>query len=356
MARREALNALVLQGGGALGAYELGVARVLYRNPAHVPDLIAGVSIGAITAALLARPRNGDPLASLEEFWRRVALPADFLFPAFRPYASLFGDPAFFRPRLDLFAFPFWTSLYDTEPLRATLTDLVDRDALADRSARPQLLLTATEIEAGEIKAFDSAVDSLSLDHILASGSLPPNFPMTVIDDTAYWDGGLFDNTPLGAVIERMNPAPGVRDKRQIIVVNLFPNRGDVPATMADVGQRILNLLFANKTRSDVKLLKRFNGVAALIELIQSDDRWKDLRATEAYAAANRGYITVPHIIEITRTKPADGHSSGDFSPATIAELARQGAEDASAALAQNDESAGRVSPRAFDLAAVSNA
>lgn len=136
MARREALRALVLQGGGALGAYELGVARVLY-NPLHTPDLIAGVSIGAITAALLARPKNGNPFAALEAFWQRVALPADFLLPAFRPYASLFGDRGFFRPRLDLFAFPFWTSFYDTDPLRATLTDLVDLDALADRSARP---------------------------------------------------------------------------------------------------------------------------------------------------------------------------------------------------------------------------
>ncbi len=348
MARRDVLRALVLQGGGALGAYELGVARVLYGGSLPKPDLIAGVSIGAITAALLARPKNGDPLSALEEFWRRVALPADFLLPAFRPYASLFGDPAFFRPRLDLFAFPFWTSLYDTEPLRATLTDLVDLDALADRSARPHLLLTATEIAEGQITAFDSAEDSLTLDHILASGSLPPNFPMTVIGDTAYWDGGLFDNTPLGAVIERMNPATAVSDDRQIVVVNLFPNKGAVPATMGDVGQRILNLLFANKTRSDLKLLKRFNGVAALLELIESDERWKDLRATEAYAAANRGYITVPNVIEITRAKPADGHSSGDFSPATIAELARQGAEDALAALALNDEGARPVSSRAF--------
>lgn len=348
MARREALRALVLQGGGALGAYELGVARALYRDGTYVPDLIAGVSIGAVTAALLARPKNGGALATLEEFWRKVALPADFLLPAFRPYASLFGDPAFFRPRLDLFAFPFWTSIYETEPLRATLTDLIDLTALADRSARPHLLLTATDIAAGEIKAFDSAEDSLTLDHILASGSLPPNFPMTEVDGTAYWDGGLFDNTPLGAVIERMNPEQRVKDEREIVVVNLFPNHGAIPANMADVGQRILNLLFANKTRSDIKLLKRFNGVAALIELIESDDRWKDLRATEAYAAANRGYITVPTVVEVTRATPADGNSSGDFSPGTIAALAEQGEKDASAKLGTITKAQRRDSSRAF--------
>ena len=232
--------------------------------------------------------------------------------------------------------------------MRATLTDLIDLDALADRKARPQLLMTATDIAAGEIKAFDSAEDSLTLDHILASGSLPPNFPMTEIDGAAYWDGGLFDNTPLGAVIERMNPAPAVKDERQIVVVNLFQNRGEVPATMADVGQRILNLLFANKTRSDLKLLRRFNGVAALLELIDSDDRWKTLRSTEAYAAANRGYITVPNIVEITRATQAERHSSADFSPATIAELASQGEKDAIDALAANDKGARRDSSRAF--------
>ena len=70
MARRDALRAPVLQGGGALGAYEFGVARVLYGDATPKPDLIAGVSVGAITAALLARPRNGDPLSALEEFWR----------------------------------------------------------------------------------------------------------------------------------------------------------------------------------------------------------------------------------------------------------------------------------------------
>ena len=348
MALREALKALVLQGGGALGAYELGVARTLYRNRTHIPDLIAGVSIGAVTAALLARPKNGDPLGTLEEFWRKVALPADFILPAFRPYASIFGDPAFFRPRLDLFAFPYWTSFYETEPLRATLTDLLDLDALADRSARPHVLLTATDIVEGEIDHFDSTETSLTLDHILASGSLPPNFPMTEVDGVQYWDGGVFDNTPLGAVIERMNPDRSVKDERQIVVVNLFPNAGTIPQNMGEVGQRMLNLLFANKTRSDLKLLKRFNGVAALIELIESDDRWKDLRATEAYSAANRGYITIPTIVEITRSTPAESSASGDFSPGTIAALAKQGENDASEKFAQTAKAQRPVSSRAF--------
>ena len=326
---KNVLKALVLQGGGALGAYELGVARALYSDPARIPDLIAGVSIGAITAALLARPRNGDPLDTLETFWEKVMLRADFLLPSLRPYASLFGDPAFFRPRLDFFAMPSWTSLYDTAPLRGTLSELIDLDALADMMARPRLLLTATDIEAGEITPFDSADMPLTLDHVLASGSLPPNFPMTSVDGKSYWDGGIFDNTPLGAVIERMNPQKECEHARQILVVNLFPNGGEVPRNMAQVSQRILNLLFANKTRSDLKLLSRFNQVAALIDLISSDERWAELRATKEFAGANKGYIVVPDIVEITRKAAAESRSSGDFSPDTIAALATQGEKDA---------------------------
>jgi predicted acylesterase/phospholipase RssA len=327
--QRDAVRAIVLQGGGALGAYELGVARAVYGDSGPKPDLIAGVSIGAITAALLARPRNGDSLGTLEAFWEKVALPAEYFLPALRPYASIFGDPAFFRPRFDLFAMSSWTSIYDTAPLRATLEALIDTAALRDTSKRPRLLLTATDIEMGEIKAFDSAEMPLSLDHILASGSLPPNFPMTPVDKKFYWDGGIFDNTPLGAVIERMNPEKSREAERRIIVVNLFPNAGRIPRNMAQVGQRILNLLFANKTRSDLKLLQRFNHVAALIDLINSDERWKDLQDTAEFAAADKGYIVVPDIIEITHTVSAEGSSSGDFSPAAIAALARLGERDA---------------------------
>ena len=116
---------------------------------------------------------------------------------------------------------------------------------------------------------------------------------------------------------------------------------------MAD-SANVSQLLFANKTRSDLKLLQRFNGVAALIELIESDDRWKERRETSAYAAANRGYITVPTIVEVTRATPADGNSSGDFSPGTIAALAEQGEKDASAKLGMTTKAQRRDSSRAF--------
>ena len=98
------LKALVLQGGGALGAFALGAARVLYGERGYRPDLISGVSIGAITAALLARPKGGDPLSALEQFWTLVTVESPWLAAAFQRYASAFGNPAFFTPRTDIWA------------------------------------------------------------------------------------------------------------------------------------------------------------------------------------------------------------------------------------------------------------
>src|ERR1700744_369381 len=137
------LKALVLQGGGALGAYQLGVARVLYGQNGYEPDIIAGVSIGAITAALLARPRNRKPLETLETFWKEVAVSGTFFPEPLRTFASFFGNPHFFLPRIDSINLPLWTNFYDLHPLRKTLERLVDQDALADRNKEPRLVVTA---------------------------------------------------------------------------------------------------------------------------------------------------------------------------------------------------------------------
>jgi NTE family protein len=256
-----ARTALVLQGGGALGAYELGAARRLYKDEGFAPDVIAGVSIGAITAVLLARPATGlKPLEALEAFWQKITVSGLFLPPPFRPYASVLGNPNFFVPRLDYYALPAWTNIYDTEPLRQTLSQLIDLKALADPKAAPGLLVSATDVEAGEIAYFYSQDKGLSLDHIVASGSLPPSFPMTLIGDKFYWDGGLFDNTPLGAVLDRLEGAAGA--DRAIYVVNLFPNKAPVPRNMQEVTARTQNLQFANKTLEDVKMLRRIDEVA----------------------------------------------------------------------------------------------
>ncbi|MGB8632999.1 MAG: patatin-like phospholipase family protein, partial [Xanthobacteraceae bacterium] len=168
---RPARSALVLQGGGALGAFEFGAARALYEHNL-APDLIAGVSIGAITAVLLARPvRTLGPLGALEAFWKRVTVPG-YYFPL-RQYTSFFGNPNFFTLRPDFLTWPVtgfsWTYFYKTQALRDTLTELVDLDTLRQPDADPLLLVSATDVKEGEIKYFDSRNGGLSLDHIMAS-------------------------------------------------------------------------------------------------------------------------------------------------------------------------------------------
>jgi len=323
----ELKKALVLQGGGALGAFALGAIRELYGEHGWRPDLISGVSIGAITAALLARPRGREPLEALEAFWRKVTVDAPWLATSFQRYASAFGNPAFFTPRADVWAAAGWTSLYDTAPLRRTLADLVDETALADPKAHPRLVVTATDIAAGQIHSFDShRPGGLTLDHILASGSLPPSFPMTRIAGRDYWDGGLFDNTPLSDVLARLSRTCDP-DEREVVVVNLFPNRGKVPTDLGEVSQRVLNLTFANKSRSDLKMLARFNAVAGLLDKIRDEPEWALLKASPEFAKANRSYVAVPRVLSITREQEAGNGAWSDFSPGGIEALAQEGAE-----------------------------
>ena len=319
------LKALVLQGGGALGAFALGAVRVLYGERGFRPDVISGVSIGAITAVLLARPKGGDPMAALEAFWKKVTVEAEWLPSAFQRYASAFGNPHFFVPRTDVWGAANWTSLYSTEPLKRTLAGLVDEAALKDPAVRPRLLVTATDVVAGEIKTFDSADGGMTLDHILASGSLPPSFPMTTIDGKAYWDGGLFDNTPLGDVLGCLSDSD-VAGAREVVVVNLFANAGKAPTDFGEVSQRVLDLTFANKTRSDLSLLKRFNPVAVLLKTIRTDPRWAELAATQAFKDADAGYVEVPEVKAITRKGATANGAWSDFSSAGIEALAEQGA------------------------------
>ena len=330
--RQPARSALVLQGGGALGAFEFGAARALYENNL-APDVIAGVSIGAITAVLLARPAPGmDPLQALADFWKKVTVSVEFLPPLLQPYASFLGNRHFFIPRLDYLNWLNWTYFYETEPLKRTLRDLVDLDRLQQRDAEPLLLVSATDVEKGQIKYFDSQ-EGLSLDHIMASGSLPPAFPMTAIGQQSYWDGGLFDNTPLGAVLDRLDTAADT--DRTIFVVNLFPNEGPIPKNMLGVAERMKNLQFANKTLEDIKLLCRFNEVAELMETLGSLPEDHPIKQDGAYLALKkRGYVRVPRIVLITPPEPSEEFGDADFSPEALETREKQGHAQALKALA----------------------
>jgi NTE family protein len=324
-----AKSALVLQGGGALGAYELGAAQAFYKDLTFSPDLIAGVSIGAVTAVLLARPKAPmKPLAALEAFWKKVTVPAPFFPDLARPYASFLGNPNFFTPRGDYLNFFHWDYFYETNPLRRTLEQLVDLETLGDKTALPRLLVSATNLRKGQIEYFysDSRNYELTLDHIIASSSLPPAFPMTAIGTEYYWDGGLFDNTPLGAVLDHLNDGPDV--DRTIYVVNLFPNTSAIPKNMPEVAARMKNLQFANKSLEDVKLLKRFNEVAALMQALESLPNGNPLKNHPAYRTVkDRSYLRVPRIVQITPPEATTQFGDADFSPEAIKERAQEGKE-----------------------------
>jgi NTE family protein len=315
---REVRSALVLQGGGALGAYELGAARALFEDQHFVPGFIAGVSIGAITATLLSRPARGlTPLGALEKFWSKVAVPGVFLPPALRSYASIFGSPSFFTPRLDYVALASWTNIYDLAPLRSTLSELVNLDSLGDREATPRLLVSALDVIEGEVRYFYSRDDVITLDHIIASSSLPPSFPMTKIGESYYWDGGLFDNTPLGAVLQRLDQPPEA--ERVIYVVNLFPNKAPLPGNLLEVNERVRNLQFANKTTDDVKMLHRIDEVVDLLAVIDQLPDGTPLKKDPAYLALKtRNYVRAPKVVQITQPHQVGGFDASDFSPDTI--------------------------------------
>lgn len=250
---------LVLQGGGALGAYHLGAYQALH-DAGFLPEWVAGTSIGAINAAVIAGNRPEHRLARLEQLWDEISRPDpwDRLFagPFRRWYnawshmqALCLGQPNFFLPRFPSPWFvapgsPGATSFYDTTPLRRTLERLVDFDLLNARTMR--VSLGATAVQTGELKFFDSTRDRIGPDHVLASGSLPPGFPPTEVDGKFYWDGGCVSNTPLQAVLDDLPDRHVV-----VFLIDLWNACGEVPRTMDEVLWRQKEIQYANRSVSD---------------------------------------------------------------------------------------------------------
>src|SRR5262245_62309553 len=246
---------LVLQGGGALGAFECGVVKALEERNIHA-DLVAGVSIGAFNAAIIAA-NPGKATHALEDFWRKLSLdtpdiPNEELRRALSSWHSLvFGSPHFFRPRWfepilspDQLA-TSWTSFYDASPLKTTLSKYVAFEKLRDSPVR--LLLTAVDVETGQLTIFDSYVDEITPEHVLASGSLPPGFSWTTIAGRYYWDGGLVSNSPLDQVVEI-----GGLTGKNVFVVNLWAHKRTLPRSIPEVIARRDEIVFAEKIRRNI--------------------------------------------------------------------------------------------------------
>jgi NTE family protein len=284
--------ALLLQGGGALGAYQAGVYQALSEARLH-PDWVAGISIGAINAALIAGNTPEARVANLRTFWERITpvQPLDsiaklgpvswmrgeisrgLLNHLSAGTAILTGVPSFFEPRVPA----AWlqppgsleaTSYYDTARLKSTLEELIDFELL--NSGETRFSVGAVNVTSGNFVYFDNTTHRIRPEHVMASGALPPAFPAIEIEGEFYWDGGLVSNTPLQWVLES-------EPQRDMLAfqVDLWNARGAFPRNVAEVTTRQKEIQYSSRTRSNSDRFrytqKLRNTFASLLEKLPAE-------------------------------------------------------------------------------------
>lgn len=357
---------LVLQGGGALGAYQAGVYEQMQAEGLR-PAWVAGVSIGAINAAIIAGNPPERRLDRLHEFWDLVTsqlglvtLPEqcgtearELLNETRATVVAMVGVPGFFQPRLPppLFQLPGTPgalSFYDTSPLAATLERLIDFDLVNTRDPHRKVRLSvgAVDVGTGNFRYFDSAQPDrdgpIGPRHVMASGALPPGFPPIEIDGRFYWDGGLVSNTPLQYVIDQ----PRGHDML-VLQVDLFSARGHMPRNLNEVTEREKDIRFASRTRLNTDRAARLQAVgaaarrlAAKLPAALADD--PDL--AELTRLGSPAALTIMHLIY--RSKHYESQSKDyEFSRQTMQEHWRNGAADVRTSLAHPHWGARRRTP-----------
>lgn len=260
-------RALVLQGGGALGAYQAGVYEGIFEAGIDLTDF-AGISIGALNVAIIAGNPKEKRVERLHEFWNTICQP--YMGLPTNPFieqslyqindwtkqyigvynaasAVLLGQKGFFRPKLPaLFNQtdddPRSVGHYDTSPLKETLERLCDFDRI--NSKESHVTVGAVNVGTGNFTYFDNRKTTLRPEHFMASGALPPAFPAVEIDGEYYWDGGLVSNTPLAKVLSQ-------KPDRDTLVfqVDLWSARGPVPKSIDEIGDRIQDIRYSSRTR-----------------------------------------------------------------------------------------------------------
>lgn len=339
--------ALVLQGGGALGAYQAGVYEAMAERGV-APTWVSGISIGAINAAIIAGNPPAERVAKLKRFWEGVSDEPLWrrMFPLghngiLRAMVNevaaggvlIGGVPGFFEPRLPppVLLPPGWdgaTSWYDTSPLKGTLEALVDFDRINARETR--FSVGAVNVTSGNFAYFDNADQPIRPEHVMASGALPPGFPSVEIEGDHYWDGGLVSNTPLEWVLS----APSATDTL-VLQVDLWSARGVLPADLAQVGVRIKEIQYSSRTRAATdrfrEIQKLRKAASELLPVLP-----EDLKRTHAgevlAAAANAAVYNIVHLIY--RSPTYEGESKDyEFSRRTMEEHWRAGYRDAATSL-----------------------
>jgi NTE family protein len=344
---------LLLQGGGALGSYQAGVYQALAEANLH-PDWVAGISIGAINAALIAGNPPEKRVERLRAFWEAVstsplglpyfsslAIPDDGAHALLNQVRALgilmFGAPDFFKPR---FPPPMpWgaglvdmVSYYDVAPLKATLERLADFDRINDGGTR--LSVGAVNVRTGNLTCFDTASDRITPSHIMASGSLPPGFPATEIDGEYYWDGGLVSNTPLLWVLDS-------EPRRDTLAfqIDLWSAQGELPRNLADADVRAKEIRFSSRTRAETDRYKYAQGLrTAFTKLLEKlPEELRGLPETALLAAeTNDKVCNIVHLIY--RAKTYEGTVKDyEFSRRTMEEHWLAGYRDATNSIAHQE-------------------
>lgn len=346
--------ALLLQGGGALGAYQGGVYQALAEADLH-PDWVAGISIGAINAAIIAGNPPEKRVERMRAFWERITdnplcgwrgwfgdgqslaragAATHGLFDQFSAFQAIAaGAPGFFKPRFP----PPWsvpagspesTSFYDTAALTATLESLVDFDRINSKAMR--FSVGAVNVRTGNFVYFDTTTHTIRPQHILASGALPPGFPAIEIGGEHYWDGGLVSNTPLQWVVDS-EPCQDML----AFQVDLWSSRGKFPRNLTDVAVRQKEIQYSSRTRASTDQLKHMQKIrSALAKLLPAlpEDLSKTSEAEILRDYADPKVYNIVHLIY--RSKHYEGNTKDyEFSRLSMTEHWRAGYDDAVRAL-----------------------
>ena len=344
---------LVLQGGGALGSYQAGAYQALSHHDFE-PEWVAGISIGAINAAIIAGNDPARRVARLKEFWEQSSAPVPWnpilksergrtvFNEASAALIATFGVPGFFTPRIP--PAPLWPqgspqslSYYDTAPLRKTLERLVDFDRINDLKTR--LSVGAVGVTSGNFCYFDNVEfkklgKKIGPEHIMASGALPPGFPSVEIEGEHYWDGGIASNTPLDYVLDE-------EPRRNLLIfqVDLFSARGLLPTSLLEAAEREKDIRFSSRTRMNTdKNQELHNARKAVRDLIGKlpDGLKNDPTVAYLREAAKENTVTVVHLIY--RSKNYESSSKDyDFSHVGMVEHWEAGVRDVHLSLRHED-------------------
>jgi NTE family protein len=331
--------ALVLQGGGALGAYQVGVYEALAQAKCE-PNWISGVSIGAINSALIAGNPPERRLARLEEFWSMISArkiwhytPDGDFYRDLRNQTSAMmamalGQPGFFKPRtLNPWLQPIGSehalSFYDTAELKQSLERLCDFDLINNGQRR--LSVGAVNVRTGNFVYFDSQKQRIEPEHIMASGALPPALPAVKIEGEYYWDGGIVSNTPLQYLLDQEEHQSSL-----VFQVDLFSARGALPRSMADVLARHKDITYSSRTRQNTDTYARVHKLKLklvdALKRVPADQRKPEENALiQEFEKAS--LVNIVHLIY--QHKEYEGQAKDyDFSGTSMREHWESGYED----------------------------